>query len=223
MRLWDSFLSQYRLKHTFINKSTRVLTQNKDECMWISFTLWHDKFCVQSFNPQRWRELSVWAVLQPATRGRLMFFVMSSIFMNIYWMVQHKKTLLSCIMGDVGCGSLTLWICLITNTCSSHWRLKRLESVSSCTGLPGRASGGFLLEALATLCSLVMIQYFPADCTKFAGKTSALSDGCQASTRLLAPMVKLWGPDGAELPTSGNNDTTDRWCEVPLTSTWILP
>lgn len=134
-----------------------------------------------------------------------------------------KQTLLSCIMGDVGCGSLTLWICLITNSCSAHWRLKRLESVSSCTGLPGRASGGFLLEALATLCSLVMIQYFPADCTKFAGKTSALSDGCQASTRLLAPMVKLWGPDGAELPTSGNNDTTDRWCEVPLTSTWILP
>lgn len=134
-----------------------------------------------------------------------------------------KKTLLSCIMGDVGCRSLTLWICLITNSCSAHWRLKRLESVSSCTGLPGRASGGLLLEALATLCSLVMIQYFPADCTKFAGKTSALSDGCQASTRLLAPMVKLWGPDGAELPTSGNNDTTDRWCEVPLTSTWILP
>lgn len=85
------FLSQYRLKHTFINKSTRVLTLSKDERMWTSFTLSHDKFCVQSLDPQRWRELSVWAVLQPATRGRLMFFVMSSIFMNIDWMVQHKK------------------------------------------------------------------------------------------------------------------------------------
>ena len=42
-----------------------------------------------------------------------------------------QTRLLSCIMGDVGCWTLTLWICLITNTCSAHWRSTCLSSQMS--------------------------------------------------------------------------------------------